>query len=109
MQSVFLDFATISRGDIDVESLSKTLPDLQYFPTTKLAELHQRVRTAEIVLTNKIRIDRETIAAAPKLKLICLVAMAARKNHERCAGVANHRQIPLRVPTSPLADTLGMC
>ena len=74
MQSVFLDFATISRGDIDVESLNKALPDLQYFPTTESAELHQRVRNAEIVLTNKIRIDRETIAAAPELKLICLAA-----------------------------------
>ncbi|MCH8958591.1 MAG: D-2-hydroxyacid dehydrogenase [Proteobacteria bacterium] len=74
MQSVFLDFATISRGDIDVESLNKALPDLQYFPTTESAELHQRVRNAEIVLTNKIKIDRETIAAAPDLKLVCLAA-----------------------------------
>ena len=74
MQSVFLDFATISRGDIGIESLNKALPDLLYFPTTESTELHQRVRNAEIVLTNKIRIDRETIAAAPELKLICLAA-----------------------------------
>ena len=50
MKSVFLDFATISRGDIDAESLDRVLPDLQYFPTTDDAELHQRVGAHEVAL-----------------------------------------------------------
>jgi glycerate dehydrogenase len=74
MKSVFLDFATISRGDIDAEPLKRVLPDLQYFPTTEYADLHPRIGEAEIILTNKIRIDRQAMIAAPKLKLICLAA-----------------------------------
>ena len=94
MQSVFLDFATISRDDIGVETLNEALPDLQYFPTTESTELHQRVRNAEIVLTNKIRINRETIAAAPKLKLICLAATGTNNvdleaAHEHGVAVCN--------------------
>ncbi|MCZ6560370.1 MAG: D-2-hydroxyacid dehydrogenase [Gammaproteobacteria bacterium] len=77
MKSVFLDFATISRGDIDAEPLDRVLPDLQYFPTTEYADLHQRVGEAEIILTNKIRIDRQAMIAAAKLKLICLAATGA--------------------------------
>ena len=74
MKSVFLDFATISRGDIDAEPLKRVLPDLQYFPTTEYADLHEHIGKAEIILTNKIRIDRQAMIAAPKLKLICLAA-----------------------------------
>jgi glycerate dehydrogenase len=74
MKSVFLDFATISRGDIDAEPLDRVLPELQYFPTTEYADLHQRVEETEIILTNKIRIDRQAMLAAAKLKLICLAA-----------------------------------
>lgn len=74
MRSVFLDFATVSHHDIDAEPLTRILPDLKFFPTTDHAELYQRLADAEILLTNKIRIDRQAIEAAPELKLICLAA-----------------------------------
>ena len=74
MRSVFLDFATVSRDDVDPASLTRILPELEFYPTTEHEELHRRVANAEILLTNKIGIDRQTIEAAGKLKLICLAA-----------------------------------
>lgn len=74
MKGVFLDFATVSRDDIDVAILSKALPEIDYYPTTAAAALHARIANADVVLTNKIAIDRAAIDAAKNLKLICLAA-----------------------------------
>ncbi len=74
MKTVFLDFKTISNNDINTSRLDGLLPDVTYHDVTAPAKLAARVADAEVIVTNKIRIDREVIAAAPKLKLIALVA-----------------------------------
>jgi len=74
MQAVFPDFATVSRGDIDLASLEAAGIDLRLHPVTTAAELHERLAPAEILITNKIRIGAAELDAAPRLKLICLSA-----------------------------------
>lgn len=44
------------------------------YPLTSAAELAQRIRDADIVITNKVMFDRAAFAAAPCLKLIALAA-----------------------------------
>jgi glycerate dehydrogenase len=74
MKAVFPDFATVSRGDIDLAALERTGIDLSLYPVTAPGDLAARIAPAEILITNKIRIGAAELAAAPRLKLICLSA-----------------------------------
>lgn len=75
MRGVFLDFDTVSfAGDVETTPLNKALDDLQLWPTTAPDELRTHAGDADVLLTNKIRLEREFIENAPQLKLICLAA-----------------------------------
>ena len=74
MKAVFLDYDTVSNDDIDESALMDAAPEMQFFGVTADEDLSSRVADAEIVLTNKIAIRADTIAAAIRLKLICLAA-----------------------------------
>jgi glycerate dehydrogenase len=74
MQAVFVDFATVSTGDLDTRVLASALPGLAFWADTPPALLAQRVAGAEIILANKARLDAAVIEAAPRLRLICLAA-----------------------------------
>ena len=73
-RAVVLDLATITRGDLDLSAMDAALPGWHGYPVTRADELHARIADAEVVLTNKIRLDRSAIEAARELKLICLAA-----------------------------------
>jgi glycerate dehydrogenase len=74
MKAVFLDFATLGPADLDTSELNAHLPDLSIYEHTSDAELIHRIAAAEILLVNKISLSATALAAAPKLKLICLAA-----------------------------------
>jgi glycerate dehydrogenase len=74
MKTVFPDFATVGRDDIDLGSLQATGIDLDLYGVTTAGELPARLAPAEILITNKIRIGAAELAAAPRLQLICLSA-----------------------------------
>jgi len=73
MKAVFLDFATLGPG-LDVSAMRASLPDLTVFDVTNVDEVVERIRDAEFVLTNKIRLTGEILKAAPKLKFVGLTA-----------------------------------
>ena len=73
-RAVVLDLATITRGDLDLTALDDALPGWVGHPVTRPDELHARIADADVVLTNKIRLDAAAFAAAPRLKLVCLAA-----------------------------------
>ncbi len=72
--AVFLDYATVSHGDVDPRALLQCLPDLRRFDTTAPAELAGRLAEAEVVLLNKIALDAACFERAPRLKLVCAAA-----------------------------------
>ena len=74
MSAVFLDFETVSVGDLDPSSLRAAAPNLQLLPATRQEEVARCIAGKQIVLLNKLRMTRELIAAAPELKLIALAA-----------------------------------
>lgn len=74
MKAIFPDFATVSRGDIELGALEATGIDLELHSVTTPDELAERLAPAEILVTNKIRLGAAELAAAPRLKLICLSA-----------------------------------
>ena len=74
MRGVFLDFATVSSDDVTTGSLDGTGVDFEYFDHTRPADIVERIRECEVVVTNKLRLGEAEFAAAPRLRLVCLVA-----------------------------------
>lgn len=71
MKIVFLDEYSICNSNI---SEIKALGEYIGYQTTQPDEVVERCHDAEIVITNKVVLDAQTIASLPKLKLICVAA-----------------------------------
>jgi glycerate dehydrogenase len=92
--AAFLDFATLG-PNVSTASLD-ALVDTKYFGYSSARELDDRLATAEIAIVNKVQLDRKTIFAAPRLRLIALSATGTdnidcRAAEERGVAVANTR------------------
>lgn len=72
MKIVFLDAATVG-ADISLSPIS-SLGELVCFDSSDREESKNRVSDCDVLIVNKIKVDRELIDAAPKLKLICEAA-----------------------------------
>ena len=72
MKLVLLDAKTLGR-DIDLTCFER-FGDLAIYETTKPEETIERCREADIVITNKVVIDRSVMQACENLKLICIAA-----------------------------------
>jgi glycerate dehydrogenase len=91
MRAVFLDFGTVSSGDLDTSALERVLPGIVLHERTAQADLPARIAGCEVVLANKSVIDTATIAANPRLKLVALTATGVDNVDvaaARAAGVA---------------------
>ena len=71
MKIVFLDAATM--GDVSFEPFRR-LGDLTVYQTSTPEEARARVKDVEVLLINKVLVDRQLIYSAPELKLICIAA-----------------------------------
>jgi glycerate dehydrogenase len=70
LKAVFLDFATVSNGDLDMTALRRVMPDIVLHDVTLPAQIPARMAGAHIVLTNKLYITRALIDANPQLRFI---------------------------------------
>ncbi|MGH1398540.1 MAG: D-2-hydroxyacid dehydrogenase [Alphaproteobacteria bacterium] len=70
MKAVFLDFATYYPEGLDVAALEASVDDFVFHDFTAPEDIIDRVKDAEIILTNKCNITAEVIAACPDLKII---------------------------------------
>ena len=71
MKIVFLDSATM--GDTPLSPIS-ALGDLKCYPRSSAAEARERVGECEVLIVNKVKVDRALLDAAPKLRLVCEAA-----------------------------------
>lgn len=74
MKSVFLDYATMGAGDLDLSPLQDVLPDLEVFDNTLPGQCSERIRNAEFILCNKVRLDANALKDAKTLRFIGLTA-----------------------------------
>ena len=72
MELVILDAQTLG-DDINLD-IFKKYDNLTVYQTTKNEETPDRIKDADIVLTNKVIINKEVMKKAKKLKLICITA-----------------------------------
>lgn len=71
MKAVFLDYDTVSNGDLDVSALSAAVDDLALCKSDD-AKTAERIRDVEIVLLNRVELSRQLLRGAPKLKLVAV-------------------------------------
>ncbi|WP_018953156.1 2-hydroxyacid dehydrogenase [Thioalkalivibrio sulfidiphilus] len=71
---VLLDLETMDRDDLDLAALRTALPHWDIHPYTATDEVPARIARAQVVVTNKVVINRAAMDAAPALRLICVAA-----------------------------------
>jgi glycerate dehydrogenase len=71
MKAAFLDYDTVSNGDLDTSALSAAVDELRLFGSND-AETVERLREVEVVLLNKVELSRELLQGAPRLKLVAV-------------------------------------
>ncbi|MHA7685769.1 NAD(P)-dependent oxidoreductase [Cupriavidus sp. PET2-C1] len=81
MKIVFLDASTLPR------ELEFKLPGFEYiaYPTTAPAEVGERIAQASVVITNKVRLNAQSLESATALRLIA-VAAAGTDNIDAAAA-----------------------
>ncbi|MCK9305089.1 MAG: D-2-hydroxyacid dehydrogenase [Bacteroidales bacterium] len=91
MKIVFLDAATMGE-DISLSSI-ESLGELVCWPSTPGEDVKERIKEADIVITNKVVITKDSIDSAPNLKLICVAATGTNNVDIEYAG---KKGIPVR-------------
>ena len=73
VNAVFLDLATVDRGDLDLSPLHNAVDAFESWPVTAADDIAPRIRDADVVIINKTRLDAGTFKAAQP-GLVCLAA-----------------------------------
>ncbi|MDH4869353.1 2-hydroxyacid dehydrogenase [Pseudomonas sp. BN515] len=76
-RAVFLDHASLDLGDLDLAPLRQAFGELVLHAQTATDEVAERLRGAQVAISNKVRIDAAAMAASPDLKLILVAATGA--------------------------------
>ena len=74
MKGCILDKRSFDRDDIEVEQLTRQLNDWKQFESSTDAQVDKRIADCDVVITNKVRLSRQNIEGASKLKLILVAA-----------------------------------
>jgi lactate dehydrogenase-like 2-hydroxyacid dehydrogenase len=72
MKLVFLDVKTL--GDVPNLNLFDAFGQVTYYQNTAPHQVGERIKEAQIVITNKVVVDKTAMATASDLKLICVAA-----------------------------------
>ncbi|MBB3169287.1 2-hydroxyacid dehydrogenase [Simiduia aestuariiviva] len=73
-QGVILDADSLGPADLDLSGLLNSLPHWHCFDSTTPAQLSAHIADAEVVVTNKVVLNADTLRRHPQLKLICVAA-----------------------------------
>jgi glycerate dehydrogenase len=73
-KGVFLDLETVDNGDLDRGRLSSCLADWDWHAFSEPQQIAGRIRTADVVMSNKCVLDRAALESAENLKLVALAA-----------------------------------
>ena len=73
-KAIFLDIASIHSDDLDLSGLSDQLSQLDSCDNIAPDELQHRLQDYEIVISNKVVLNRDTLTRQSQLKLICIAA-----------------------------------
>ncbi len=101
MKIVFLDAATL--GDTSLEPIRR-LGNLITYPTSTPQEALERVKDADIIITNKVKITASLLDAATRLRLICEAATGVNNIDLEAAA---SRNIPVKNVAAYSTDSVA--
>lgn len=88
MRAVFLDKKTF-KSNIDLSSIEHAVSSLTCYQTTTPKDIISRCADADIIISNKVVLDADTLALLPKLKLICVAATGINNVDVKAAKAQN--------------------
>jgi glycerate dehydrogenase len=74
VRAVFLDVATVDRGDLDLSPLTGVWPEWDFHDNSTAAEVTARLTGASIAVSNKAFVGAREIDPARDLKMVCVAA-----------------------------------
>ena len=74
MRGVFLDAGSLAQSALDMSPLEGEPVHWEYYDSSPTVSVAERIVDADIVVTNKVRMDERELAAARRLKLVCIAA-----------------------------------
>ncbi|WP_122499478.1 2-hydroxyacid dehydrogenase [Pseudomonas viridiflava] len=73
-RAVFLDHTSLDLGDLDLGTLRESVGELVLHTSTTAEQVAERLKGAQVAISNKVVIDAGTFAACPDLKLVLVTA-----------------------------------
>jgi len=73
MKAAFLDFDTVSAGDLDTSQLAATVGELKLYDIDE-PRVPEMLHGVEVVLLNKVTLSRALLEGSPAIKLVALAA-----------------------------------
>lgn len=74
MRVVFLDRATLDKGDIDYSRIDPGVMEWVAYDQTASSQVLERIGDAQVVVSNKVQIGDDVLSQARSLKLVCIAA-----------------------------------
>lgn len=71
---VVLDLDSLNNNDLNLDRLKQCLPNWTFYGNTKPGEVSSRIKNVDIVVSNKVVLDKQILSQANQLKLICIAA-----------------------------------
>jgi glycerate dehydrogenase len=73
-RAAFLDLASVYRDDLDLTALKKAVPDWLWFDKIQQQQIATELSDVDVIVSNKVVLDKEFLQHTPQLKLICIAA-----------------------------------
>ncbi|MEE3916409.1 2-hydroxyacid dehydrogenase [Pseudomonas viridiflava] len=73
-RAVFLDHTSLDLGDLDLGTLRESVGELVLHTSTTAEQVAERLKGAQVAISNKVVIDAGTLSACPDLKLVLVTA-----------------------------------
>ncbi|WP_122586117.1 2-hydroxyacid dehydrogenase [Pseudomonas viridiflava] len=73
-RAVFLDHTSLDLGDLDLGTLRESVGELVLHASTTAEQVAERLKGAQVAISNKVVIDAGTFSACPDLKLVLVTA-----------------------------------
>ena len=74
MKAVFLDYESLDKNDLDFSQLKTAFDELILYPSTTPEQVLERVQDVDVIISNKVMLDANTIEQCRQLKLILISA-----------------------------------
>lgn len=103
MKIVFLDAATM--GNVSFDAIER-FGELSLYPLSSPEEALERVADCDVLIINKVKVTKDLIDAAPRLRLICEAATGVNNID---LAYAQEKGIPVRNVAGYSTDSVAQC